>query len=178
MSVTLLDIRDATFGTPPCDVQELTLTSRGIVDVGSITQAPNLRVLNIAFNSLTSLAGLSTLTCLQSLNVSHNSIASLRPLAALPSLTSLNASHNRISSLSALSGCTGLRDLFVQANQVKSFDEVQRLAALPSLQRLMLASNPVCKAAPADESRLVALAVCPRLTVREGDGLLWRWVRG
>jgi len=48
--------------------------NQGILDLGSIGEASNLSVINLAFNKLESLRGLSSLSNLATLNISHNQI--------------------------------------------------------------------------------------------------------
>ncbi|GFR51360.1 hypothetical protein Agub_g13784 [Astrephomene gubernaculifera] len=168
MSITAWDIKEAAFSSDIKEVEELILTNKGATDVGSLSQAVNLRSLSLAFNSLSSLSGLAPLLQLQSLNVSHNQLASLKGLQALSSLVNLNASHNKIVSLAPLSGLTSLADLWLQNNAVSAPGELRVLGTLPGLQRLAIANNSVAKALPADHLRLVALRLCPGLKLIDG----------
>lgn len=54
------------------------LHTQGIVDVGVLPSCTSLTSLNLAFNQLQNIAGLSGLTGLTSLNLAHNQIASLK----------------------------------------------------------------------------------------------------
>lgn len=74
MSITTHEIRNSTFTSALTEVEELTLTNKGILDLGSITEAPNLRIVNLSFNKLVDIRGLASLQHLCSLNVSHNHI--------------------------------------------------------------------------------------------------------
>lgn len=52
-------VREASFGASLATVQELTLSNKGIADIGDLEKAENLQSLNVALNNLRSLAGLS-----------------------------------------------------------------------------------------------------------------------
>jgi len=162
MSLTVYDIKKACFTNDLNEVQELTLTNKGLTDVGSVGEVLNLQSLNLAFNSLSSLTGLSVLQHLQTLNVSHNQLASVKALSSLTSLTSLNASHNKISSIAPLEELTNLRDLCLQSNQLKNVSELQCMSALSGLTKLWLTPNPVCKQL-LDKFRSVAIHLSPQL---------------
>ncbi|GLI58443.1 hypothetical protein VaNZ11_000066 [Volvox africanus] len=168
MSITAWDIKEAAFCSDVKDIEELILTNKGATDVTALSQAINLRSLSLAFNSLASLSGLAPLVRLQSLNVSHNQLASLKGLHALSCLVTLNASHNKVVSLAPLSGLNCLADLWIQNNCVAAPGELRVLAGLPGLQRLAIANNPLAKALPGEQLRLVALRLCPGLRVIDG----------
>ena len=74
MSVTLIDIRKNAFTNDLDAVEELTLTNRGLIDLGAIHEVAGLTSVNLSFNKLTGLTGLASLSLLSSLNASHNCI--------------------------------------------------------------------------------------------------------
>eukprot|EP00798_Chlamydomonas_sp_ICE-L_P023718 gene23718-9269_t len=169
MSISVYDIKTASFTSNVKEVDELTLTNKGLVDLGDVGEASNLRALSLAFNSLTSISALVSLKNLQTLNVSHNSVVSLKAIGSLVGLKTLNASHNKIvSGLAGLSKCSQLQYLYIQKNQIKNPEELRALSSLTPLKRLCCTSNPICSSLEADTSRLVLIALSPNLEILYG----------
>lgn len=112
------------------------LTARGIgLDaVGGIAaNHPNLTRLDVAGNSLTSLAGIEPLASLGSLDISDNEIDDLSPLSTDCQLRNLIANDNAIGSLEAVAGCRALSLLEVDDNALTSLAGVDGLVALTEL---------------------------------------------
>ena len=78
----------------------------------------NRTELYLAYNSITDLKPLSTLTQLIFLDLSGNSIADLKPLSTLTQLTSLDLSNNQVADLKPLSTLTNLTQLSLYENQM------------------------------------------------------------
>lgn len=100
---------------------------------------------------------------LRRLVAGHNQLdgTALVVLAALPALQQLALTDNRICSVPPLDGAPAflrLDTLDLSRNRLCDVASVQRLQALPSLQRLLLEGNPVVAAGPgADAAKLAAL---------------------
>ena len=78
--------RQSAMRLAPCDGHDVTATTmrpgltgsslflQGLVDAGSVSEAPNLRLVNLSFNKLESVRGLASLAHLATLNISHNMV--------------------------------------------------------------------------------------------------------
>ncbi|KAL4434179.1 hypothetical protein ABPG75_000620 [Micractinium tetrahymenae] len=122
----------------------------------ALAALPRLRQLDISGAGLRALPPLSAATPspfpeLRRLVAGHNELdgAALAALAPLPALQQLALPDNRIRSVPPLDGAVAflrLDMLDLSHNRVADVAAVQRLQALPSLQRLLLAGNPVAGA--------------------------------
>ncbi|GAX82492.1 hypothetical protein CEUSTIGMA_g9919.t1 [Chlamydomonas eustigma] len=162
MSITAFDIKKSAFAQHLEEVDELTLTNRGLIDLGSIKEANNLQVVNLSFNKLQSVQGLAGLSHLSTLNISHNQITSLKGLSTLTSLTHLNASYNKLTSLSPLSHLPALQNLWIQHNTLSEPASLHPIITRTNLQRLCIAPNPLCSKLP-ENWRSALLRLCTAL---------------
>ncbi|KAG1661096.1 hypothetical protein FOA52_012085 [Chlamydomonas sp. UWO 241] len=161
MAITTFDLKRAAFCSELDEIQEVALNNRGLIDLGSLGEAINLREVNVSFNKLPQLSGLSALRCLHTLNVSHNALTTLKGLSSLTSLTQLNAGYNKLSSIGPLEGLTGLRDLYLQHNALPQPFVLQPLSSLVSLARLVVSPNPLAaRLGDPATSRLLLLRLC------------------
>ncbi|GAB5372259.1 hypothetical protein AAMO2058_001649600 [Amorphochlora amoebiformis] len=147
---------------------EICVTNRGIEDGRAIARMTQLRTLNLAFNHITDMSFVDSLTHLEILHISHNSIASFSK--GIPrSLRVLTATSNRIKSLENLRGLTQLEDLWLQKNRIEDLREIRYLRTLVNLKRLVLKPNPICKrCGTAVTYRNFILAVLPQLVSLDG----------
>lgn len=99
------------------------LFSQGLLGLRS------LKVLNFAFNQLTSLSSLGRLTSLEMLNVAGNQIADLEGLSACPNLRVLNACSNRLTHLKGLARCANLQELHVADNKLADLSGLKMVAS-------------------------------------------------
>ena len=81
----------------------------------------------------------------RSLNLSHNRLTDVSALAELQDLRVLNVSKNKISSVTGIVDLPSLEELWLRDNAIADIRNVQCLAALTSLRRLVFKPNPVCK---------------------------------
>ncbi|KAG1657513.1 hypothetical protein FOA52_003750 [Chlamydomonas sp. UWO 241] len=137
--------------------------------------APQLTVLDLSGNALTSLAGLGVCACLARLNVSRNRLSSLGGLHACGALTDLDASANEIECATLLpwprhegGGAAGAAaicgggaqhpyQLLVRLKLSRNWlTEVRDVPPLPALRSLLLQDNQL--------SSLCSLAAAPGIT--------------
>ncbi|GIL81480.1 hypothetical protein Vretifemale_10539 [Volvox reticuliferus] len=132
------------------DVQQLHLDRNRISRIENLTALQHLRCLYLQGNAIRTIEGLDGLSQLQLLNLSGNSITRLSGLDRLPRLEALLVSDNRLSdgpSIQHLAGCSAVCELDLANNQLGDAEAVlQVLAAMPSLQTLTLAHNPMASA--------------------------------
>ena len=155
-------------------VKTLELNSKGISDIGIITQLKQLEALQLADNTVSDLSPLADLKALKSLDISGNqlvdlspisslyrieelriggnSISDLKPLVKLKSLRALDAGSNKISDLQPLSDLSTLQVLNLAENQIQSLDP---LASLKALRQLIILGNPELKKADATQLKTV-----------------------
>ncbi|KAJ8602994.1 hypothetical protein CTAYLR_001516 [Chrysophaeum taylorii] len=120
---------------------------------GFLTRASELRHLNLAFNQLSSIEALGTLSVLEFLDVSHNRLTwlsvprSLRVLRAhancLGGAHRDGPSESRPPVLEGLAELKSLVELWLGHNLIEKLSEVLRLRGLP-LKVLKLAPNKAC----------------------------------
>lgn len=128
---------------------------------------PNVEILNMGFNVLTSLYGLPQvqLRSLRIFNISHNlinridlveSLSNLRELDAshnklrvvdrkldLPNLRSANFENNGLKNLNFLEGLLWLQAIRAQNNRISEISDVEKIQSLPNLLELSLIPNPI-----------------------------------
>ena len=112
---------------------------------GAVLRAlPALRSIDLQHNALTELCAAQYNSALATLDLSFNRIASLeRANRRLGNVHSLVLSFNCIESTSGLEKLYGLRSLDLRHNLIAEIDDITRLGALPVLEVLALAGNPI-----------------------------------
>lgn len=83
-------------------VTKLYLNFGAIKEITFLADFPNIRLLYLSSNCITSLAGVEKLNALEYICFDKNSVDSLLPLAGLTNLTQVSGSENRISSMAGL----------------------------------------------------------------------------
>ena len=102
----------------------------GISDMQFVARLTNLTILNLCFNKIVELRGLSNLTNLKKLYISDNKIVELKGLGNLTSLTHLEISDNKIAELKGLSKLTNLSILSISSNRIAELKGLDRLSNL------------------------------------------------
>lgn len=107
----------------------------------------SLTSLDLSSNLLIAIpAGLSSLISLRSLNLSDNMIETLTGVSrALGNVHVINLAKNRIDNLSGLDRLFALERIDLRENRLTESLEVGRLAVLPHLKEVWLASNPFAR---------------------------------
>ena len=115
------------------NLTQLDLISDRISDLRPLSALTNLKVLNLSWNSITSLTeleGLTSLTNLTELDLHNNQVSDLQPLSGLSNLEYLYAFDNQITNLA---GLENLKTLYVAGNQISDLRPLSKLANLESL---------------------------------------------
>ncbi|XP_052126691.1 leucine-rich repeat and fibronectin type-III domain-containing protein 3 [Frankliniella occidentalis] len=165
LSLSLLDGLEGLRGLRELDLSSNQLA--GPLGPGALPRLPNLRVLNLAHNQVSSVrrGALAGLPQLSSLALPHNMVDVLEDHAfrQLGSLASLDLAHNRIVAVggASLAHLQRLRSLALQHNflRVLTADLLRPLAAL---QELHLDDNDISQVA--DDALEALEAAAPRLT--------------
>eukprot|EP00879_Flechtneria_rotunda_P021514 GHRR01022675.1.p1 GENE.GHRR01022675.1~~GHRR01022675.1.p1 ORF type:complete len:391 (+),score=94.22 GHRR01022675.1:2584-3756(+) len=144
MSITLWDLKQATYEEDVTVLTELTYTFKAVKELGQLICMANLKALNLSFNLLSNIHGIQALQQLQHIDISHNRLSSLEAIRPCTGLTYLNAGCNEISGTGALEALTALKMLALHDNAISKPSAVMLLTSLTGLQRLTLANNPVC----------------------------------
>ena len=131
-------------------VVKLNLFNRGISDLTTLKEMPNLKELNLERNKISDLTPLSELTNLEQLFLYGNRIKDLSPLKNLQQLKGLKIGVNSINDISPLQGLTKLESLGFIVNSVK---DLKPLSGLTNLKQLVLNDNPALTKAQIDELR-------------------------
>jgi Leucine-rich repeat (LRR) protein len=140
-------------GTLSFDDEEFTLESVGKVTlvnirIRTIDSPPlpftNLIYLNLSFNRISEIDGLSHLVALETLDVSHNKIFDLSPINKMISLVILRAENNLVENLKPISSCTMIKHLFLGNNNIQ-WEEIAYLESLKSLEVINIGKNPLEK---------------------------------
>jgi dynein light chain 1 len=102
------------------------------------------RSLSLSTNAIDRIAGLAGLARLEVLSLGRNCLKKLDGVeAAGGSLRELWVSYNQLERLAGAERCPRLRVLLASNNRVREWGEVERLAALPELEELLLVGNPL-----------------------------------
>lgn len=105
-------------------------------DLNDINSNSKLKLLQIRYASITSLAPFSALAELEEFNVEYCNINSVAALAAMTQLKRLSVYANAITDISPLSGLTGLWFLNIGSNPITT---ISGLAAMVNLRDLIMA---------------------------------------
>ncbi|KAF5287230.1 hypothetical protein FQR65_LT12274 [Abscondita terminalis] len=110
-------------------ISELDFSNNNLTDIDeSIRLVPNVKILKLNHNKISSISDLSSLTRLTHLSISDNLI---------------NLSQNSISSLKGFSKLYSLETLVLSFNKVNEIEEANYIGDLPCLENLNLMGNAV-----------------------------------
>ena len=110
----------------------------------SIQLVPNVKILLLNHNKISSISNLSFLTQLTHLSISDNLINMCDQLhTKLGNIRTLDLSQNSIISLRGLSKLYSLESLDVSFNKINDIEEVACIGDLPCLENLILMGNSV-----------------------------------
>ena len=148
-------------------VEVLDLSSRGLVDLSSLSGLADLEVLDLGGNRISDLWPVAVLAGLERLDLSGNRVADLRPLSelrglkvllldgnrvadlvplwGLPELAHLGLGNNRVADAALLREAESLRRLDLAGNRLR---DVSVLGDLPKLMWLRLSGNPIADVSP------------------------------
>lgn len=102
-------------------LRELRIDRNQLTSIRNLGGCCCLRFLDISFNNIDSLIGLSGLQSLQELRANHNQITTLETLKSLPSIRELGISHNRLVNLDGLQHLPTLEVIHADHNVVDTF---------------------------------------------------------
>ncbi|KAL0205604.1 hypothetical protein P9112_000911 [Eukaryota sp. TZLM1-RC] len=132
--------------------------------ISNIPIMKNVKILDVGYNELTSLAFLDSFPCLRQLYVNSNCLTSLSDMPSLPYLEHFSFTQNDISSFQDMPAVPELRVLCGSSNNISSF---QGLPLLPNLEVLRLLDNPLSECM---DYRILSTRVTNPLTLRKIDG--------
>ncbi len=115
------------------ELEELDLSFEPISSLKGLSGLVNLQSLDLDGTQVSSLEGLSGLVNLQSLDLSGTQVSSLEGLSGLVNLKSLDLDGTQVSSLEGLSGLVNLQSLWLNNTQVSSLEGLSGLVNLQSL---------------------------------------------
>lgn len=167
----------------------MNLSHNLIAHMGDLSHHRFIQTLDLSYNKLEGIEGISSLAGLRRLNLSHNKIKRISCLNGLPlvdlnlagnqieeiegigvdalaRLRYLNLANNHIEVLAPLASCTSLVDLDLSGNRVKRVRQVEWLQPASLLRSLSLKTNPL---GAADNYRLRVIACLQTLTSLDGE---------
>ena len=132
-------------------LKDLDLQGCNIEDYTPLTYVPDLQILNLTGNLVSSdaLDHIGTLTNLKELYLSGCGISGISALSTLTALETLDLSDNSIQDISALSSTMGLIKLNLRSNAVSSLDA---LSGITTLQEFDISYNSISTLAPLQQS--------------------------
>ena len=104
----------------------------------------NLTYLNLSFNRISEIDGITHLITLKSLDLSHNKIFDLNPIGKMTSLEVLRIENNSIECIGAISRCHKIRELLLGNNSIP-WEEVAFLEGMNELEVINTVKNPLEK---------------------------------
>mmetsp|Transcript_7253 Transcript_7253/g.13422 ORF Transcript_7253/g.13422 Transcript_7253/m.13422 type:complete len:932 (+) Transcript_7253:141-2936(+) len=113
------------------DPRVLELKFENIESISGLTQFANLQELTLSVNRIVNITNLPP--SLRVLDLSQNSIAQI-PKLFLPNLTTLNLDMNRLSAITGLETCSNLQTLSLNNNKLTSISGLQQCRVLGKLQ--------------------------------------------
>ena len=100
--------------------------------------------LSLSTNNIEKISSLSGMDNLSILSLGKNLIKKIENLDGIAdTLEELWMSYNLITSLANVEKLTKLRILYISNNKIASFDELNKLSELGSLEELLLVNNPI-----------------------------------
>eukprot|EP00698_Gefionella_okellyi_P001652 TRINITY_DN11551_c0_g1_i1.p1 TRINITY_DN11551_c0_g1~~TRINITY_DN11551_c0_g1_i1.p1 ORF type:complete len:978 (+),score=242.72 TRINITY_DN11551_c0_g1_i1:145-3078(+) len=147
-------------------VQELNLSHNQIARIDFVP--PNLRSLDLSFNNVSEMDGLTPLTQLRILDLSHNAIKRMDGMKTTTKLHTLNLSFNRIKTVRGVDTLPHLKSVNLANNGIVATEALQALSALRKLVTLDLRNNPVTTVS---NYRQVVFRIVP--SIRELDGTIF-----
>jgi protein phosphatase 1 regulatory subunit 7 len=132
------------------NLEELWMGKNKIEEMKGLEKLTKLRRLDLQSNRLTLVENLtSQVETLEEIYLAHNGISSegaLQPTGlaqAFKVLSVLDLSRNQLTSVNGFAHIQTLDELWLSGNKISSFDEIQALSALPSLDTIYLEYNPM-----------------------------------
>ncbi|XP_058229787.1 nischarin isoform X3 [Hemibagrus wyckioides] len=111
----------------------------------SVKLIPAVEFLDLGHNSLSLVENLQYLYNLVHLDLSYNKLTVLEGVhTKLGNIKTLNLAGNQIETLSGLSKLYSLVNLDLSSNKLAQLDEIKHIGMLPCLEKLSVASNPMC----------------------------------
>ncbi|XP_066527419.1 nischarin isoform X2 [Hoplias malabaricus] len=111
----------------------------------SVKLIPKVEFLDLSHNALPSVENLQHLYNLVHLDLSYNKLTVLEGVhTKLGNIKTLNLAGNQLETLSGLSKLYSLVNLDLSSNRLAQLDEIKHIGTLPCLEKLSLASNPMC----------------------------------
>ncbi|KAK8970435.1 hypothetical protein KSP40_PGU010939 [Platanthera guangdongensis] len=104
-----------------------------LVKVSCLSNYQNLEKLDLSYNCLTSLEGLSVCVNLKWLQVFENKLATLKGVESLSKLTVLNAGRNKLEKMDEIYGLKNLRALILNDNNISSICKLGQMKYLNTL---------------------------------------------
>ncbi|KAK8938590.1 hypothetical protein KSP39_PZI011497 [Platanthera zijinensis] len=104
-----------------------------LVKVSCLSNYQNLEKLDLSYNCLTSLEGLSACVNLKWLQVFENKLATLKGVESLSKLTVLNAGRNKLEKMDEIYGLKNLRALILNDNNISSICKLGQMKYLNTL---------------------------------------------
>jgi hypothetical protein len=99
-----------------------------------LAQLPNLEILNVNDNQISTLENLDNLTQLKSLEIAYNKVSKLAGLENLGNLQALNVSNNRIEKLENMENLKHLYSLDVSYNKIHKKEGLEKLKKLKEVE--------------------------------------------
>lgn len=126
-------------------VEELNFTGNLLTTIdSSIKTVPNIRILNLDQNRLSSIQNLNELPRLHTLSLACNLFTECIDWhLELGNLVSLNLAQNKLKKLTGLRKLYSLVNLDLSCNHINDLEEVDSVACLPLLEALRLTGNPL-----------------------------------
>jgi tetratricopeptide (TPR) repeat protein len=122
------------------NLERLIVAYNHITELSGVESLSKLKQLGLYCNDITDISAVSGLRGLEYLLLYNNQISDISPLSGLTALTSLWLRHNQISDVSPLEGLVNLQELFVTGNQIA---DISMLGGLKALRFLYAEDNQV-----------------------------------
>jgi len=119
---------------------DLIINFASIVDASPLAAVSTLQYVDLTYNFIENLNGLSGLTELNTLKLNSNNISDITPLNGLPNLVGLQLANNSISNISGFGNLPSLEIIWLGSNDIS---EVYALSSIPTLTEINLTSTSI-----------------------------------
>jgi len=138
------------------NVQSVALDLNRIADLTPLTLLPDLNLVSVSGNQLTSLDALASSDTIRNIVALNNQITDVSVLAGMPQLLNLALDNNLLTDTVGLETLTGLQGLSITNNQI---NDVSGLGMLQELLALDISRNPITAGVPALKTLTKAVAI-------------------
>jgi dynein light chain 1 len=136
----------------------------------TLASLKNCERLALSTNQIDRMAPFTGMEKLRLLSLSRNAIKKIERLEDVAeTLEELWMSYNQVSSLDGLGSCSKLQVLYLGNNKITDWNELDKLAGLPSLREVLFTGNPIYDGMEKAAAKLQVIKRIPNIQKVDND---------